>query len=110
MLSKLTIGSKLLGSTAGMIVLALVLAWSGLESLDKSNDQFHIVVDRTVPRILLANKMLGADLEMLAAQRGVVLAAFTKDLANLDKYQQAFQQQAQLMQTSLDEFQPLIVT
>ena len=49
MQSNLTIGSKLLGSIAGMFVLALGLAWSGLESLNKSNDQFHTVVDRTVP-------------------------------------------------------------
>lgn len=110
MLSKLTIGSKLLGSTAGMFVLALVLAWSGLESLDKSNDQFHTVVDRTVPRILIANKLLTADLEMLGALRGVVLAAFSKDPVTLEKYQQTFQQQAQVMQTSLDEFRPLVAT
>ena len=54
--------------------------------------------------------MLAADLEMLAAQRGVVLAAFAMDLSKVDTYQQSFQQQAQLMQNSLDEFQPLIVT
>ena len=106
---KLTIGKKLFGGTAALFALAVILGYSGLSTANRLKNEFDNTVDRTVRNVVLAGKIGIANSEMISAQSGVILAAFSKDKAEIEKYRQIFQQQHEIVQKSLDELRPLIV-
>jgi methyl-accepting chemotaxis protein/methyl-accepting chemotaxis protein-1 (serine sensor receptor) len=108
MRSNATIGTKLLGGTAALFVLAAILGYSGLSNARSFKDRYNDTVDRTVRKVVLSDKIGSAASEIYSAQRGTVLAAFSKDHASLENDRQTFQQQNEIIQRALDEMRPLI--
>jgi methyl-accepting chemotaxis protein/methyl-accepting chemotaxis protein-1 (serine sensor receptor) len=105
---KSTIETKLMGGTVALFALAAVLGYNGLSTDNKFKDEFDNAVGSTVQKVLLADKIGIANSEMISTQRGIILAAFAKDNAELEKYEQSFQQQSEIVKKALDEIRPLI--
>jgi len=84
------------------------LGYSGLSNARSFKDRYNDTVDRTVRKVVLSDKIGSAASEIYSAQRGTVLAAFSKDHASLENDRQTFQQQNEIIQRALDEMRPLI--
>jgi len=107
--SGLTLGTKLMACAAAMLALTMLVSYSGLSSISTFKQQFDKAADKTVRKIQLADAIVAANSEMVSAQRGVILAAFSKDQAELNKYRQAFNEDVQNLRSSLAEMNPLLV-
>ena len=81
---KSTIETKLMGGTVALFALAAVLGYNGLSTDNKFKDEFDNAVGSTVQKVLLADKIGIANSEMISTQRGIILAAFAKDNAELE--------------------------
>jgi methyl-accepting chemotaxis protein/methyl-accepting chemotaxis protein-1 (serine sensor receptor) len=106
---RFTIGTKLLGGTAALFALAAILGYSELRTAGKFKDEFDKTVESTVQDVVLADRIGKAESDMVSAQRGIILAAFAKDGAELEKGRQTFQQQSEIVRKALDEMRPLLV-
>jgi methyl-accepting chemotaxis protein/methyl-accepting chemotaxis protein-1 (serine sensor receptor) len=106
---KTTIETKLMGGTIALFALAGVLGYSGLSTAGKFKDEFDNAVAPAVQKLVLADKIGIANSEMISAQRGIILAAFGKDRAEIEKYAQTFQQQGVVIQRAIDEARPLLI-
>ncbi|HLY18965.1 MAG TPA: methyl-accepting chemotaxis protein [Bryobacteraceae bacterium] len=109
MLTKTTIGAKLMGGAAAMLLLAAIQGYSSLHTAGIFRERFDRAVDVTVRKVVLADQLATTSAAMISAQRGVVLAAFTKHPSEIDKYEQAYQQASELVRKSLAEARPLFV-
>ncbi|MGA2433823.1 MAG: methyl-accepting chemotaxis protein [Bryobacteraceae bacterium] len=110
MRSKVTIGTKLMSGVAIIVALAVILGYAGLSSLGAFKEQFDTVADRTARKIVLAGEIAAAASEMVSAQRGIILATFSKDPADVETYNQAFRQNGETIRKALEEMRPLLVT
>jgi methyl-accepting chemotaxis protein len=110
MTTSYTIGAKLLAAVGAMIALTTVLSYSSLTSISAFKAQFDHAVDNTTLNITLAETLTAANARMIAAQSGIILAAFAKDAGAMDKDKQAFRQDAEVVRKSLDQMRPLIST
>ena len=106
---RFTIGTKLLTGTGIAFALALILGGWGLHSVGNFRASFDIAVDQTVRKLTLAETAVTANSEMISAQRGMILAAFAKDRAELEKGKNSFATNAELLRRSMDEIRPLLV-
>src|SRR5579862_9231821 len=109
MRTKLTMGSKLVGGAAAMFVLAGIQGFFGLSTTNRFKEQFDNAVEKTVKKILLAGDIDLARMEMVSAQRGIVLASYAKDKATLEKSEREYQQSAESVQKNLDAIRSLLV-
>jgi methyl-accepting chemotaxis protein len=105
---KWTIETKLLGGAAAMFALTAVLGYSGFRTANKFKDEFDETVDGSVHKVVLADRIGLANSELISAQRGIILAGFAKDKAEIEKYRQTFQQQGEIIQKALDEARLLL--
>ena len=105
----MTIGAKIVTGTSALFALALVMSYTGINSMHTARDEFYDTVDHPVRKIELANLMTTANADMVASQRGVILAAFAGDKQDEEKMRQAFLQNAAIIQNSLNELRPLLV-
>src|SRR5579859_7059758 len=110
MRTKLTLGNKLIGCAAAMLAISILLSYSGISTIGTFKQQYDTAADKTVRKIELASAMVAATAEMVAAQRGVILAAFAKDASELEKYRENFKRNTEVIQTALAEVRPLLVT
>jgi methyl-accepting chemotaxis protein len=108
MLSKLTIRKKLFAAAAATFVLTALLGYFGLSSNAMFKEQFDAAVDKTVRKLILANAINSAQLDMVATQRGTVLGAEAKDQKEIATNEQEFYASRDLIRKSLDEIQPLL--
>jgi methyl-accepting chemotaxis protein len=108
MRQKLTIGTKLMGGTAVLFALTAVLGYSGFRTANKFKDEFDETVDGSVHKVVLADRIGLANSELISAQRGIILAGFAKDKAEIEKYRQTFQQQGEIIRKALDEARLLL--
>jgi methyl-accepting chemotaxis protein len=108
MKSNLTIGAKLTAGTAALFLLALTLGISGLVSLNSFKKHIDTTSNATMRKVVLADAVVAANSEMISAQRGIVLAAFSKNTAELDTYKQNFAQNSALIHSSLEEIHRLV--
>ena len=109
MLSKLTIKNKLFAAAAATFVLTAILGYYGLSSSATSKEQFDTAVDKTVRKVLLADTIALANANMISNQRGTVLGAVSKDSKEIQTNEQAFGEDRDLIQKSLNEIKPLLV-
>jgi methyl-accepting chemotaxis protein/methyl-accepting chemotaxis protein-1 (serine sensor receptor) len=73
-----------------MIALALGVAWLGIATVSSFRQQFDHTVTVTAHNLDLSETVAATSFQMLASQRGVVLAAFSKDDAEMTAYDRAF--------------------
>ncbi len=98
-----------MAGTAAMCVLTAVLGYFGLSAIGTSRERFDATVDNTVRKLELADKIGLSRTEMVSAQRGIVLAALTKNDSEMQTYKTAFEQNSTAIQSALNEMRPLLV-
>jgi methyl-accepting chemotaxis protein len=108
--SKMTIGTKLMGSFVAMLLVTLALGLSSLNSISRLSDSFEITVNKTVKKVVLSDAISIAKSDMLAGQRGVIQASFGKLPAASEKAKQVFESSADKWARSLSEMRPMLVT
>jgi methyl-accepting chemotaxis protein/methyl-accepting chemotaxis protein-1 (serine sensor receptor) len=109
MRSSYTIGTKLMAAVGAMMTLTVVLNYYSLTSIGDFKGQFDNAID-TVAKVTLAESISAANSGMIAAQRGVIVSAFTKDTPELESDKQEFRKNADLMRKALDQLSPLLIT
>ena len=106
----LTLGKKLIVCSAAILAIAILLSYSGITTIGTFKQEYDTAVDKTIRKIELADAIVTASTEMVSAQRGVILAGFAKDAAESERYLEEFKRNSQIIQSSLTEVRPLLVT
>lgn len=105
-----TIGTKLMAAVGAMMALTVALNYYSLASISAFKAQFDNAIDNTVTRLTLAGAITTENAQMAAAQKGMILSAFTKDTAGLENNIREFRQSMALMRKSLDQIRLLLIT
>jgi methyl-accepting chemotaxis protein len=110
MASQMTIGKKLFGSFGASIALTLVVGVTSLWLISSLGASLKKTVNSTARKQLLSADIDMGESDLLAAERGILLRAMTKESALVARYNQDFQNAAARMKADLDEMRPLIET
>jgi methyl-accepting chemotaxis protein len=106
---KWTIETKLMGGTIALFALAAVLGYGCLSTASRFKEEFDSAVMPAVQKLALADKIGIANSELISSQRGIILAAFGKNQAEIEKYEHVFQQQGEIVRRAMDEMRPLLI-
>jgi methyl-accepting chemotaxis protein len=109
MFSQLTIGRKLVLVFAGLLTLSVALSFTFLNVVGTLRETFDVAVDKTAQKIALAGELNAAESDMIVGQRGVLLAALTKNTAQMDANKRKFAESAELATRVLNNISPLLV-
>jgi hypothetical protein len=110
MRTKMTMGAKLLGGTAALLLLGGIQGYFGLHTAGNFKDEFDKAVNVSTRKALLLDKISVARSDMVSAQRGEILSAYAKDKAGLEQHGQEYQQNGDLVRRAVDETRTLTVT
>ena len=105
----MTIGKKLYLSFGAAIGLTVLLGLSALYSVNDLSGLLHEAVTDTAHKAVLAGNIGAETVAMLAAERGIILRAYMKDAATVDKYNRQFEESAAAVAGTLDAIEPLLV-
>jgi methyl-accepting chemotaxis protein len=105
----MTIGTKLMASTVSMFVFTAILGGVALRGIESFKKGFDLVTGPVAHKIELANALENAAPAMMTAQRGVVLAAYAKDQAELATNERKFRSSLDLLRKATKEILPLLV-
>lgn len=109
MISTMTVGKKLNLSFGALILATLFLSGYALKAIADLRENFDSAVNVTVTKILLSDTINGAESDMLAVQRGMVMFAFAKDSQRMEANRQLFGKHAAVVAQSLERIRPLLV-
>jgi methyl-accepting chemotaxis protein len=110
MRSKLSLETQLSACVAVLAALALILGVAGLSAVGALKKLNDTTLDQTVRKLVLEESMALSRSEMVSAEKGIVLASFAKDKAELETYKDTFAKNYDVIAKSLDEIRPLLVT
>src|SRR3569832_1172411 len=110
MASQMTFGKKLFGSFGACFALTLVVGGTSLWLICDLGASLKKTVNSTARKQVLAADIDTAESDMLAAERGILLRALTKETALVARYNQDFQNASSRMKKDIDEMRPLIET
>lgn len=110
MLSKMTIGKRLMAGMAVILALLATLGFMDLYSAHWAAEQFRMTVDNNIRGVRLADGILAAQNELLAAQRGIILAGFAKDPVEMETNKKSFSANAASIRDSLNQLRPLLAS
>jgi methyl-accepting chemotaxis protein len=110
MASQMTIGKKLFGSFGASLLLTLIVGGTSMWLISNLGASLNKLANLTARKQLLAAEIDTNESDMLAAERGILLRALTKEPALIAQYNQDFQSTTSLMKTNLDALTPLIET
>ncbi len=110
MMSELTIGKKLYLCFAGALALTLLVSFVSLESIGSLGDVIDRAMNRLARQQFLACTIDTAQSDALAAERGLVVRALTKETALRDKNHRDFGEAVERMKKLASEFAGLVET
>jgi len=108
MKSQWTIGKKLMAGFAGMLVVALVMGVTSLNSITRLSASLDKMVNQTTRKIVLADAINTAGSDMLAAQRGIIAYAYAKSPAGIENAYRLAQTAGAAWESGLQEIRPLL--
>lgn len=108
--SQFTIGTKLFGSFAMMMLLILGIGISAIRSAGNSESLTQKLVDSSARKIALGKEIDVRFKEMLGAQRGLYVAGFRKDPSKIEDSRRKFESSSQQLSKGIEEIQPLLVS
>src|SRR3569832_1152821 len=103
MASQMTIGKKPFGSLGACIALTLVVGGTSLWLISDLGASLKKTVNSTARKQVLAADIDTAESDMLAAERGILLRALTKETAHEARNKQDFQNASLRMKKDVDE-------
>jgi methyl-accepting chemotaxis protein len=107
---KFTLGARIGACTFTLSALLLVTAWVGLRYSSAMNDSIANTASVTVRKVELAGRVNDAQSDMAAGERGSLVFAYAKDPVRQAEAERLFEQGAAVVQGSLLEIRPLLVT
>ncbi|MDR3718295.1 MAG: methyl-accepting chemotaxis protein [Bryobacteraceae bacterium] len=108
MLSQLTIGKKLAACFVAVLVLSLVLGATSLAVVSQLSASLERAVNQTAKKIELIDSLASASSDLLAAQRGYIMFAYSKRPANAAQAAQLFQAAGQSWESDVASIRPLL--
>ncbi len=103
----MTIGTRLMAGILASFALSALLAFFGFHTVGQFRDLMHETASKTIVKVRLAGKLRYGQSEMVSSQRGLILAAFAKNPAELETYRQAFLADAAEMRKDITELRGL---
>ena len=110
MASQMTIGKKLFGSFGASLLLTMIVGGTALWLISSLGTSLNKMANNTARKQFLAAQIDMGESDMLAAERGILLRALTKEPALVAEYNQDFQSSIAEMKANLDAISPLIET
>ncbi|MDR3698567.1 MAG: methyl-accepting chemotaxis protein [Candidatus Sulfopaludibacter sp.] len=107
---KFTLGVRIGACTFTLSALLFVTAWGGLRYSSAMNDSIANTASVTVRKVELAGRINDAQSDMAAGERGSLVFAYAKDPAQEAGSERLFEQGAAVLQASLAEIRPLLIT
>lgn len=109
-MKSLTIGAKFRAGFLALFAATLILGITSALALRSMNQTFDNAVNKTVHKIQLAADINTLKSELLADQRGMVLATFTKERDRVTEYARDFESTESKLRSIFDEIAPITVT
>jgi methyl-accepting chemotaxis protein len=110
MTSQMTVGKKLFLSFGGPLVLTLVVSVLALQGFGSIGGSMDKVIKVDARRQFLAGDMNTSAADVIAWERGILLRAYMKDRATMEKYNLGYRGTAERLTKDLAEFVPLSET
>jgi len=109
-MKSLTIGAKFRAGFLALFAATLILGVTSVIALRSMNQTFDNAAQKTVHKIQLAGNINTLKTDLLADQRGMVLATFTKERDRVTEYARDFEASESKVKSILDEIAPITVT
>src|SRR5579884_3180284 len=106
---RMTIGRKLTLGCGAITAAMLILGAESLSAISTMNARFRNTADKTVRKVILTNRIDTAKSNMLAGQRGMIMFTTSKEVQRADAARELFLKNADIINHSLDEMDPLLV-
>src|SRR5471030_318428 len=106
--NNLSLGTKLTLSFGASTVMLALMAWIGIHTVGTTSALFTNTVNVTGRKLVLAGQMDGADSDMAAAQRGLVLYTYAKNPEHVAAAKQRFSKSLGKFRQALTEMRPLL--
>jgi methyl-accepting chemotaxis protein len=103
-----TIGKKLLLSFGAVLIAAITMAALSLITIARINASSDEVVNRSARKMVVANTLDTSVSDLIGLSRGMMLRAFLKDSAGIDKYHADYGKEVSDMKAALAVLAPLI--
>jgi methyl-accepting chemotaxis protein len=103
------IGKKLYLSFGAAFALSIALGVTALFSISNLSALLHAAVTSTAQKQQLAGSLSAAASEMLAADRGILVRSYMKDVPAMEKYNRDFDDENAAANLILDKLEPLLV-
>jgi len=107
-MSSLTIGNKLFGGVAALVLCTTALGITAYLSVGNIGDHVHNKITKTNQKQQLAHRMNFDATDMLADVRGIMVRGFMKDVSTLDQYNRQFAASSEDIQNAIHEIEPLL--
>ena len=110
MRSQMTIGKKLFLSFGVALALTLAVSALALQGLTALGADLDKVVKVNARKVFLATDIKAIQSDMVAAERGIIVRAFMKDKATMERYNQEYAESVAKAKKEIAEFMPLTET
>ena len=110
MASQMTIGKKLFGGFGAALVVTLIVGGTAIWVISSLGTSINKMVNVNAKKQFLATQIDVNESDMIAAERGILLRVYMKDMATANQYNQDFQSSYALWKKHMEEFSPLIET
>jgi methyl-accepting chemotaxis protein len=99
-----TIGVKLTVCSAMLVLLTVVLSYTSMDSIGMLRQVFDETADRTAKEVAMAGVLNTAKSDMVRSQRALVLFAFARQPAEMEKARQEFRANTEKVRQTIIEF------
>ena len=106
----MTIGKKLLLTTGAFVALTLALGYGAISSLRTAKLRFDTAALKTARKLELGGQINDIESDLLASQRGAMLASFVKNQTQMAAMRAEFEGHVRELSATLNELHPLIST
>jgi len=110
MASQITIGKKLFGGFGAALVVTLIVGGTAIWVIGNLGTSINKLVNVNAKKQFLATQIDVNESDMIAAERGILLRVYMKDMATANQYNQDFQSSYAQWKKNMDSFVPLIET
>jgi len=107
MASQMTIGKKLFSSFGACVALTLAVGGTSLWLISSLGSSINKVAHVTARKQFLAAEIDGAESNMLAAERGILIRSMMKDADIVAQYNQYYQNAVSALKIELQEMKDL---
>jgi methyl-accepting chemotaxis protein len=107
---RLTVGAKMAIGTGTLATALVITAWYGLHTIGALNGAFSETAGRTARKLELAGIVKGAEADMAAGQRGLILFTYAKAADRAAVADQLFQDASNRIELAIAELRPLATT